>query len=125
MQAGHVWYLDSGCSKHMTGHKELLANYKEKQGGFVKFGNDHLAPIKGQCEIIHENFTISEVSYVQGLSHNLLSIGKFCDKDLEVNFRKERCCVRTFNGKEVLTGTRKSTSIRLIFLKFNHQSPCV
>ncbi|KAJ9566499.1 hypothetical protein OSB04_002465 [Centaurea solstitialis] len=32
-QASHKWYLDSGCSKHMTGRKEILSNYKEEYGG--------------------------------------------------------------------------------------------
>ncbi|KAJ9565746.1 hypothetical protein OSB04_001712 [Centaurea solstitialis] len=68
---GHVWYMDSGCSKHMTGRKELLDNFKQKYGGNVR-------------------------------------IGKFCDKGLEVNFRETRCCVMTFEGQEVIEGTRRS-----------------
>ncbi|KAJ9561548.1 hypothetical protein OSB04_006708 [Centaurea solstitialis] len=35
--ASHKWYLDSGCSKHMTGRKEILSNYKEEYGGSVKY----------------------------------------------------------------------------------------
>ncbi|KAJ9536332.1 hypothetical protein OSB04_un000495 [Centaurea solstitialis] len=46
--ASHKWYLDSGCSKHMTGRKEILSNYKEEYGGSVKFGNNELAPVVGQ-----------------------------------------------------------------------------
>ncbi|KAJ9536644.1 hypothetical protein OSB04_un000193 [Centaurea solstitialis] len=47
-QASHKWYLDSRCSKHMTGRKEILSNYKEEYGGSVKFGNNELAPVVGQ-----------------------------------------------------------------------------
>ncbi|KAJ9542424.1 hypothetical protein OSB04_028930 [Centaurea solstitialis] len=48
---GHVWYMDSGCSKHMTGRKELLANSKQKYGGNVRFGNKLSAPIMGYGDI--------------------------------------------------------------------------
>ncbi|GKB90670.1 hypothetical protein Tco_0962942 [Tanacetum coccineum] len=32
--------IDSGCSRHMTGNKSYLSNYKEIDGGFVAFGRD-------------------------------------------------------------------------------------
>ncbi|KAJ9565617.1 hypothetical protein OSB04_001583 [Centaurea solstitialis] len=99
--ASHKWYLDSGCSKHMTGKKEILSNYKEEYGGSVKFGNNELAPVVGQGDIVCKDITIKNVAHVVGLNHNLFSIGKFCDKDLEVYFKKRRCVVRTEEGKEL------------------------
>ncbi|KAJ9538317.1 hypothetical protein OSB04_031050 [Centaurea solstitialis] len=80
---GHVWYMDSGCSKHMTGRRELLANFKNKYGGNVWFGNKLSAPIMGYGDILHNKITINKVAYVEGLSHNLLIIGKLYDKGLE------------------------------------------
>ncbi|KAJ9545297.1 hypothetical protein OSB04_025004 [Centaurea solstitialis] len=117
---GHVWYMDSGCSKHMTGRKELLANFKQKYGGNVRFGNKLSAPIMGYGDILHHKITINKVAYVEGLSHNLLSIGKFCDKGLEVNFRETRCCVGTFEGQELIEGTRRSN---LYTVNFQKQRP--
>ncbi|KAJ9566188.1 hypothetical protein OSB04_002154 [Centaurea solstitialis] len=114
---GHVRYMDSGCSKHMTGKKELLANFKSKYGGNVRFGNKLSAPIMGYGDILHDKITINKVAYVEGLSHNLLSIGKFCDKGLEVNFRETRCCVRTYEGMELIRGTRKSNLYKVNFKK--------
>lgn len=32
-----VWYLDSGCSRHMTGKKEYLIGYIESRIGSVTF----------------------------------------------------------------------------------------
>ncbi|GJX05388.1 hypothetical protein Tco_0191304 [Tanacetum coccineum] len=58
-----LWYLDSGCSKHMTGNHSQLINFLG-------------------------NIVISRVYYVEGLGHNLFSVGQFCDEDLEVAFRK-------------------------------------
>ncbi|GJW46003.1 retrovirus-related pol polyprotein from transposon TNT 1-94 [Tanacetum coccineum] len=42
-----LWYLDSGCSKHMTGDRSQLTNFVNKFLGTVKFGNDHVAKILG------------------------------------------------------------------------------
>ncbi|KAI3677859.1 hypothetical protein L6452_37131 [Arctium lappa] len=104
----HTWFLDSGCSKHMTGQKKILSNFKEKYCGTVRFGNDQFSPIMGYGDVQHYNVTIKKVSYVEGLRHNLFSIGQFCDKDLEVNFKAKRCSVRNEEGEELLVGTRES-----------------
>ncbi|KAI3735801.1 hypothetical protein L6452_15316 [Arctium lappa] len=103
-----MWYLDSGCSKHMTGQKDMLTNFTEKYCGTVRYENDQFSPILGYGDIQRKNITIKKVSYVEGLGHNLFSIGQFCDKDLEVNFKAKRCSVRTEEGEELLVGTRKS-----------------
>nr|GEV75566.1 hypothetical protein [Tanacetum cinerariifolium] len=42
-----LWYLDSGCSTHMTGDPSQLINFVQKFLGTVKFGNDHVAKIMG------------------------------------------------------------------------------
>ncbi|KAJ9551957.1 hypothetical protein OSB04_016002 [Centaurea solstitialis] len=103
----HVWYLDSGCSKHMMGRKEILHNFKPKFCGSVQFGNEQYAPIVGYGDVIQDKVTIKKVSLVEGLGHNLFSIGQFCDKDLEVGFKKRRCVVKIESEKELLVGTRR------------------
>nr|GFA13987.1 retrovirus-related Pol polyprotein from transposon TNT 1-94 [Tanacetum cinerariifolium] len=52
--------------------------------------------------------TIKKVYYVKGLGHNLFRIGQFCDKGLEVAFRKSTCFVRNEDGVDLLTGDRSS-----------------
>ncbi|GKF97392.1 hypothetical protein Tco_0293213, partial [Tanacetum coccineum] len=42
-----LWYLDSGCSKHMTRDRSQLTNFISKFLGIVKFGNDQVAKIMG------------------------------------------------------------------------------
>ncbi|GJT21593.1 retrovirus-related pol polyprotein from transposon TNT 1-94 [Tanacetum coccineum] len=42
-----LWYLDSGCSRHMTGDRARLINFVEKFIGTVRFGNDEYAAIVG------------------------------------------------------------------------------
>nr|GEZ86723.1 hypothetical protein [Tanacetum cinerariifolium] len=43
---------------------------------------------------------------MEGLNHNLFSIGQFCDADLEVAFRKSTCYIRDLKGNDLLTGSR-------------------
>ncbi|GKD93636.1 retrovirus-related pol polyprotein from transposon TNT 1-94 [Tanacetum coccineum] len=52
------------------------------------------------------NITTSTVYYVEGLGHNLLSIGQFCDSNMEVAFRKHTCFVRYLKGVDLLMGSR-------------------
>ncbi|GJT74481.1 retrovirus-related pol polyprotein from transposon TNT 1-94 [Tanacetum coccineum] len=58
--------------------------------------------------LIQGIITISMVYYVEGLNHNLISVGQFCDADLEVAFRKSTCFVRDLQGNDLLTGNRGS-----------------
>ncbi|GJR21799.1 retrovirus-related pol polyprotein from transposon TNT 1-94 [Tanacetum coccineum] len=42
-----LWYLDSGCLKHMTGDRLRLRNFVKKFIRTVRFGNDHFGAIMG------------------------------------------------------------------------------
>ncbi|GKB68382.1 hypothetical protein Tco_0929794 [Tanacetum coccineum] len=101
-----LFIVDSGCSKHMTGNLKLLTNFMEKFLGMVKFGNDQIAPILGYGDLVQGTITIKRVYYVEGLNHNLFSVGQFCDADLEVAFRKSTCYIRDLKGNDLLTGSR-------------------
>ncbi|GJY67565.1 retrovirus-related pol polyprotein from transposon TNT 1-94 [Tanacetum coccineum] len=70
-----LWYLDSGCSKHMTGNRSRLMNFVKKFIGIVRSRNDHFGAIMGQ----------------------------FCNSNLEVAFRKHSCYVRTEDGVDLLS----------------------
>nr|GEU52461.1 retrovirus-related Pol polyprotein from transposon TNT 1-94 [Tanacetum cinerariifolium] len=52
------------------------------------------------------NVTISRVYYVEGLGHNLFSVGQFCDADLEVAFQKNTCFIRNLKGVDLIFGSR-------------------
>ncbi|GJV09718.1 hypothetical protein Tco_1351259 [Tanacetum coccineum] len=71
----------------------------------VKFGNDQIAPILGYGDLVQGTITIKRVYYVEGLNHNLFSIGQFCDADLEVVFRKSTCYIRDLKGNDLLTSS--------------------
>ncbi|GJW87671.1 retrovirus-related pol polyprotein from transposon TNT 1-94 [Tanacetum coccineum] len=101
-----LFIVDSGCTKHMTGNLSLLCNFIEKYLGTVRFGNDQFAPILGYGDLVQGNITINRVYYVEGLNHNLFSVGQFCNADLEVAFQKSTCFVRDLQGNDLLTDNR-------------------
>nr|GEW58890.1 integrase, catalytic region, zinc finger, CCHC-type, peptidase aspartic, catalytic [Tanacetum cinerariifolium] len=101
-----LWYLDSGCSKHMIGDRSQLTNFFNKFLGTVKFGNDHVAKIMGYSDYQIGNVTISRVYFVEGLGHNLFFVEQFCDSDLEVAFRQHTCFIRNLEGVDLLTRSR-------------------
>ncbi|GJU60789.1 retrovirus-related pol polyprotein from transposon TNT 1-94, partial [Tanacetum coccineum] len=101
-----LWYLDSGCSKHMTRDHSQLTNFINKFLGKVKFRNDHVVKILGYGDYQIVNVTISRVYCVEGLGHNLFFVGQFCDSNLEVSFRQHTCFIRNLEGVDLLTGSR-------------------
>ncbi|GJV95478.1 retrovirus-related pol polyprotein from transposon TNT 1-94 [Tanacetum coccineum] len=103
-----LWIVDSGCSKHMMGDRSLLKNFIEKFMSTICFGNYNFAAITGYGDYIQGNITICHVYYVEGLGHNLFSVGQFCDGDLEVAFRSKTCYVRNLEGDDLLTSDRES-----------------
>nr|GEZ84251.1 integrase, catalytic region, zinc finger, CCHC-type, peptidase aspartic, catalytic [Tanacetum cinerariifolium] len=92
---------------HMTGNRALLTNFVEKFLGTVRFGNNDFAVITGYGYVVIGSMTIKKVYYVEGLGHNLFSVGQFYDKGLEVAFRTT-CFVRNEDGVDLLTGDRSS-----------------
>nr|GFB77675.1 integrase, catalytic region, zinc finger, CCHC-type, peptidase aspartic, catalytic [Tanacetum cinerariifolium] len=83
--------------------------------GTVRFGNDHVAAIMGFGDLQWGNILITMVYLVEGLGHNLFSLGQFYDSDLEVAFRKNACFVRNLEGVDLLKGDR-STNLYTINL---------
>nr|GEU79278.1 retrovirus-related Pol polyprotein from transposon TNT 1-94 [Tanacetum cinerariifolium] len=98
--------VSSECSKHMTGNLKLLRNFDEKFMGTVCFGNDNFAAITRYEYYVQGNLMICHVYYIEGLRHNLLSVGQFCDGDLKVAFFSNTCYVRNLEGEDLLTSSR-------------------
>ncbi|GJW70955.1 retrovirus-related pol polyprotein from transposon TNT 1-94 [Tanacetum coccineum] len=98
--------INSGCSKHMTGDRSQLRNFMKKFIETVRFRNNHFGAIMGYGDYVIGNSVISRVYYMEGLRHNLFSVGQFCDSDLEVAFRKHTCFVRDLDGVDLIKGSR-------------------
>lgn len=61
-QDSHLWYLNSGCSRHMKGDKSLFTSIEMCDGGIVQFGDGVNSRIIGRGTIYIPR--ISTFSYV-------------------------------------------------------------
>ena len=72
-----LWYLDSGCFRHMTRDRSLFKVFESIKGGNVTFGDRSKSHIKGKGIISLPRLPdIANVLYVEGLRVNLLSISQ-------------------------------------------------
>ncbi|GKC18973.1 retrovirus-related pol polyprotein from transposon TNT 1-94 [Tanacetum coccineum] len=91
--------------------------------GRIRFGNDHFGAIMGYGDYVIGDSVISRVYYVEGLGHNLFSVGQFCDSDLEVAFRKHSCYVRDMDGVELIKGSCSSNLYTISVEDMTKSSP--
>ena len=72
----------------MTGFKSLLSDFVKKDGPAGTYGDNSEGKTKGFGTIKCKSVEFTNVSYVKGLKHNLISISQLCDADYEVHFSK-------------------------------------
>nr|GEV39566.1 integrase, catalytic region, zinc finger, CCHC-type, peptidase aspartic, catalytic [Tanacetum cinerariifolium] len=63
------------------------------------------------------------VYFIEGLGHNLFSVGQFCDSDLEVAFRRNACFVRNLKGVDLLKGDRSTNLYTINLHEMTSASP--
>ena len=102
-----LWYLESGCSRHMTGNKDLFKTLFEGKIGTVTFGDGSKSVIRGIGTVDIPGLPVFEdVWYVNGLKANLLSISQICDNGLNVLFTKYECEILDGGGDCMCVGVR-------------------
>src|SRR4051812_46815192 len=83
--------MDSACTNHMTGDKELFTESSQK---FITFGDNNKGKVIGLGKVaISKDKHIDKVMLVQYLGYNLMSISKLCDMGMLVLFSAKRCVV--------------------------------
>ncbi|GKA27683.1 putative ribonuclease H-like domain-containing protein [Tanacetum coccineum] len=93
-------FVDSGCSRHMTGNIAHLSDFKDFDGGYVTFGGGaHGGRITGTCTIKTGNLDFDDVYFVKELKFNLFSVSQMCDKKNYVLFTDSECLVLSPNFK--------------------------
>ncbi|XP_073016746.1 uncharacterized protein [Primulina eburnea] len=107
------WFLDSGCSRHMTGNKDLLSEVVDLKGPTITFGDNSKGKAMGKGKITHGKIIIKDVLLLENLCYNLISISQLCDNGYTVEFHKEKCMVKTNAGYTVLTGYRSQNTYRV------------
>ena len=88
-----------------------------KEGGTMGFGGNQNGKIIGIGTISNSSISISNVWFVDGLRHNLLSMSQFCDSGYDVIFNKSNCTIINKDNKFIVfKGKRVEKSIKSISL---------
>ncbi|GKA31684.1 ribonuclease H-like domain-containing protein, partial [Tanacetum coccineum] len=87
-------FVDSGCSRHMTGNIAYLSNFQDFDGGNVTFGGGAIGGrISGIGTLKTDNLDFDDVYFVNELNYNLFSVSQMCDKRNYVLFTDTECLV--------------------------------
>jgi hypothetical protein len=99
----NTWLMDFGCSRHMTKNKKWFSNlFLLSHKEFVTFGDDKKGKLLGSSTIkVNDHFTSNDVTLIDKLRYNLLSIPQLVDADLEVLSHKSDSHVLDSSGKRV------------------------
>jgi hypothetical protein len=87
------WYVNIGCSKHMTGENNRFLTLKKERDGSVLFGNDDSTKIigKGTIKLGSKYPKAENVLLFKYMKHNLLSVSQMCDQGHIPMFNLEKC----------------------------------
>ncbi|XP_062028377.1 uncharacterized protein LOC133744257 [Rosa rugosa] len=85
-----TWYVDSRCSRHMTGDKSWLVSFSDEYtSGSVTFGDGRKANVIEKGIVNTPGIpNLKNVLYVEGLQENLISVSQLNDDYEDVNFNK-------------------------------------
>ncbi|GKD35852.1 putative ribonuclease H-like domain-containing protein [Tanacetum coccineum] len=99
-QQDDTGFVDSGCSRHMTGNIAYLLDFKEFDGGYVAFGGGaYGGRISGKGTLKTDNLDFEDVYFINELKFNLFSVSQMCDKKNYVLFTDTECLVLSPNFK--------------------------
>ncbi|XP_050113860.1 uncharacterized protein LOC126592156 [Malus sylvestris] len=142
-----VWYIDSGCSNHMTSKEDLLVDIDINVKAKVQVGTGVLVDVVGKGTLVIETMKdkkyIREVMRVPSLAENLLSVGQmtehgyfllfgdyrvdmFDDKSLSnlvvnVKQKRNRCFPLIFStNKELVLSTSVQECAKMWHRKHGH-----
>ncbi|KAG8389982.1 hypothetical protein BUALT_Bualt01G0036000 [Buddleja alternifolia] len=86
----HTWFLDTGCTNHICGKKELFVDLDDSVHSKVRFADDSTISVMGKGRILiklknGDHKYISDVFYVPEIKYNLLSMGQLIEKGYDFN----------------------------------------
>ena len=99
-----VWYLETGASNHMCGHKHLFLDIQEIEDEHVSFEESTKVPIKGRGKICFsqkdgKQGTMEDVYYVPELKNNILSMGQLLEKGYSVFMKDQILHLKDKSGR--------------------------
>jgi hypothetical protein len=126
-QKKHGWYVDNGCSKHMTGDRDNFLTLQKERDGSVSFGNDHSAKIIGKrtVRIGNNNEKEENVLLVEDMKHNLLSVSQMCDQGHKITFDSQKCEIRKEGPRKLVTTAARTSSNIYVLSEIRNEKCCL
>ncbi|CAJ2635289.1 unnamed protein product [Trifolium pratense] len=99
------WFLDTGCSNHMTSHKDWLIEIDASRKSRVRFADDRTLQAEGIGKLVinrddGKHVIMEDVLYVPGMKSNLLSLGQLIQKGFAVTMKNNSLAL--FDAKKNL-----------------------
>ncbi len=99
------WFLDSGCSEHMTYDRDLFSSYVEHEQSNVNLSDRNSVRVVGKGDITlsitvngePRQCRLLNVLQVPDLGYQLLSVQTLDRKSFEVTTKSWRCYIRKEN----------------------------
>ncbi|WVZ70700.1 hypothetical protein U9M48_019343 [Paspalum notatum var. saurae] len=90
-----VWIMDSGCSRHMTGHRKWFSGLNPvSTKEYITFEDNGQGKALGVGSVsLSAKHSVREVAFVRNLGFNLVSVSQLLDEGFEVRFKKGACRV--------------------------------
>ncbi|KAM0017627.1 putative RNA-directed DNA polymerase [Helianthus debilis subsp. tardiflorus] len=107
--SSRLWFLDSGCSNHMTGAKESFTYLDEAFNVEVNLGDNKKLLVEGKgtvrISVANGSFRLLEdVYYIPRLKYNLLSVGQLMKRGYALLFDEGQCIItKKDTGADLLT----------------------
>nr|GEV66681.1 retrovirus-related Pol polyprotein from transposon TNT 1-94 [Tanacetum cinerariifolium] len=101
-----IWYIDSGCSNHITGNRSKFERLDESEKSQIRLGDDKQIKIEGRGTAMvmlnSEKKLIPDVHFASCLAHNLLSVGQLMETGHSILFDDGKCVVTNkITGKAI------------------------
>ncbi|XP_052622759.1 uncharacterized protein LOC111896584 [Lactuca sativa] len=87
------WYVDSGCSRHMTGDISQLSKIQSFNGGYVSLAGGDGGKITQRGTVTNGVLSFENVNFAPELKHSLLSVSQICDKGYSTHFTDKECMI--------------------------------
>lgn len=112
LDVSQIWFLDSGCSNHMTGFKRLFDELDESYKKSVKLGDDKEIHVEGKGRVVVQSSSnrqmLHDVYFIPQLSQNLLSIGQMMDNGYTIIFEGDNCRIVDAASNQIMSTIKKT-----------------
>lgn len=115
----HIWFLDTGCTNHMCGKRELFVDLDESIRTEVRFADDRTIPVMGKGRILiklknGDHNYISDVFYVPNMKSNLISLGQLLEKGYDMRLYDMHLSILDEKGTLILKAPLKATIVLML-----------